>query len=307
MAGTYTHLTLVVHLCSAREIEKIGGLDRRLLAPLLSYGKYTELGAVSPDYPYLKILSSSANAWADAMHYERTGDRLRAGMDYVKGLLGEDKYKALAWLLGFTSHIITDISIHPVVELKVGPYAENAQEHRVCEMHQDVFIYRRMNVGDIFGGNFIHSGIADCVDSKDSGKLDPLIVATWSHMLLQTDAQLYAKNSPDFNSWHTYFSGLISAAGIGEFIPISRHFLSHKGVVYPKEPADDYISKLLTPGGASMDFAEVFDRAIDNVRSFWGLVCRYCLTDENPDLSGIRNWNLDTGQDENGIITMWEQ
>lgn len=307
MAGTYTHLTLVVHLCSPPEIAKIGGLPRAMLAPLLSYGKYTELGAVSPDYPYLNVISDKAKGWADAMHYERTGDRLRAGMDYVKSLAGEDKYKALAWLLGFTSHIITDISIHPVVELKVGPYAENAREHRVCEMHQDVFIYSYMNVGTIYGDNFIHSGIAGCTHPENDKALDPLIASVWRHMLRQTDAPRYKKSRPDLNSWHRHFRKMISAAGIGVFLPLSRHFLAAKGVEFPAKPSDEYTRNLRTPGGGQMDFAEVFDMALNNVRSFWGLVCRYCLTDENPDLSGIRNWDLDTGRDENGTITMWEQ
>ena len=33
--------------------------------------------------------------------------------------------KGLAWLLGYCAHVATDVTIHPVVEMKVGPYDEN--------------------------------------------------------------------------------------------------------------------------------------------------------------------------------------
>lgn len=307
MAGTYTHLTLVALLESPAEIKGLGGLPIKTLAPLLSYSKYTELGAVSPDYPYLNVTSKAAKGWADAMHYERTGDRLRAGMEYVRGLKGEDKYKGTAWILGFASHIITDISVHPTVELKVGPYAENAKEHRVCEMNHDVFIYNRMNVGKIYLGNFIHDGVAACSDPKNENKLDPLIRKIWRHMLQVTDAERFDEARPRLNSWHKKFHYMIAAAGSGKLIPFGRHYLAARGLEFPSKPSDKYIRKMPVPGGRTMDFEDIFLKAKDAVKSFWGLVCRYCLTDENPDLSAIRNWNLDTGKDENGTITMWEQ
>lgn len=304
MAGTYAHLTLVTLLGSPNELKGLGGLDPKALGPLLSYSKYTELGAVSPDYPYLTITGKSAKGWADAMHYERTGDRLRAGVEYVLRLEGEEKYKALAWILGFTSHIITDISIHPVVELKVGPYAENAKHHRVCEMHQDVFIYQRMNVGEIYCGNFIHDGIAAC-SGKNKHTLDPLVQSVWDHMLRTVDNDRYASEPPEFNKWHRRFRRMISAAGTGKFLPCSRHLLAAKGVEFPKKASDGYIRGLAAPGGRQMDYEDIFLKAKDNVRHFWGLVCRYCLTDDKPDLSVIRNWDLDTGRDESGTITLY--
>ena len=75
------------------------------------------------------------------MHYERTGDMVKAGIEFIRGLSGEEKRKALAWLFGYTAHVITDATIHPVVELKVGPYAENKTDHRICEMNQDAYIF----------------------------------------------------------------------------------------------------------------------------------------------------------------------
>jgi primosomal protein N' len=56
----------------------------------------------------------------------------------------EDKGRAFAWLCGLAGHIVTDVVIHPVVELKVGTYEGHEAAHRNCEMHQDVYIYKKI-------------------------------------------------------------------------------------------------------------------------------------------------------------------
>lgn len=306
MAGAYAHLTMVTVLGSPRELAGLGGLDKKTLGPLLSYTKYTELGAVSPDYPYLDIGSKASAGWADAMHYEHVGDRLRQGADYVRTLEGEDKYKALAWLLGFTSHILTDVTIHPVVELKTGPYAEDPKAHRVCEMHQDVFIYRELNIGDIYGDSFIHDGVAACSDCNHSHRLDPLIADVWNTMLRRADEMRWRQSPPTFNRWHNGFRHMLLLAGEGRFFPFTRHMITGQGLVYPASPDATYIRQLRVPGGTRMDYRDIFEKAGDNVRRYWEVIVRHCLTDEKPDLSVFCNWNLDTGRDESGRITMWE-
>ena len=161
MPGAYTHLTMVTILSSAKSLSKIDGLSMPQLAPLLRNTKFIELGAVSPDYPYLH-LSSESKDWADTMHYEKTGERLKRGIQYVSGLEGEEQAKALAWLLGFTSHVITDVTIHPVVECMVGPYAQNKTVHRTCEMHQDVYIFQRLQVGQPLSDDFLINQCRNC-------------------------------------------------------------------------------------------------------------------------------------------------
>ena len=306
MAGAYAHLTMVTITGSPKEIAGLGGLDNRTIGPLLTYAKYTQLGAVSPDYPYLHLGNKASAAWADAMHYYRTGDRLKQGAAYVRALQGETRYKALAWLLGFASHIITDVSIHPVVELKTGPYADDPKGHRVCEMHQDVFIYDRLNMGDIFGDAFICNGLSACSAPDAPDRLDPLIVEVWSHMLKRIDTEHYEESSPAFHKWHAGFHRMLGMAGNGRFIPLGRHMVADQGLVYPKTPDDDYIRQLRIPGGGHMDYQDIFDKARANVRRCWAQLALYCLTDTAEDLSFIRNWNLDTGRDETGRTTMWE-
>ena len=52
MAGPFAHMTLVDKLC-AEETDGIAGLTDSIRAALGEYMNFCELGAVSPDYPYL--------------------------------------------------------------------------------------------------------------------------------------------------------------------------------------------------------------------------------------------------------------
>jgi len=45
--------------------------------------------------------------------------------------------------------VVADVTIHPILELKVGSYAEHKMGHRTCEMHQDAYIFQRLNLGDV--------------------------------------------------------------------------------------------------------------------------------------------------------------
>ena len=147
MPGAYAHITLVNQ---AREPARLDAIDefpdegKRIAAQNLNF---LELGAVSPDYPYLAILDGDSGAWADLMHYVNTGGMIQEGIRRARELDGLAQEKCLAWLMGYVAHVATDVTIHPVVQLKVGPYEQNKGAHRHCEMHQDVHIYQRLNLG----------------------------------------------------------------------------------------------------------------------------------------------------------------
>ena len=306
MPGAYAHLTMTVLLNSPNALSGLGGLSKQELGPLLMYNKYFELGSISPDYPYLSVVSSAAKAWADAMHHHNVGDRLKAGIQYVQEMSGPEKYKALAWLLGFASHVIADVTVHPVVELKVGPYEGNEKAHRTCEMHQDVFIYNKMDVGSIYSGNFLKDGIASCTDPDNSSRLDPTICKVWRHMLKTADNQLYQQNRPKFHEWHRWFNGLVATAAPGRFFAWSRHMSIGDGFLYPAKHDVSYTKNLQTPGGDSMSYLKIFRKARNNVREYWAIIARACIAGDETDLSRIKNWSLDTGRDEDGILTFWE-
>jgi hypothetical protein len=309
MPGAYTHLTMAVLQSSPNELATLEGLSKQELGPLMLHNKFFELGAVSPDYPYLGVGAAlgigTSKDWADAMHLAHTGDRLKAGIQLIRGMSGPEKHKALAWLLGFASHIVMDVTFHPVVELKVGPYEENGSAHRICEMHQDVFIYNELKVGAISQGNFLQGGIAACSDPNNSDRLDPTICKVWEHMLKTADSKLYASKAPDFHAWHKQFKGLLKLAAPGKLLAFSRHMAIAESLIYPTAPDNSYIQALRTPGGGTMSYLEIFRKAQAHCREYWGVIARACLQGEESGLSRIRNWSLDSGKDEAGTLAFW--
>jgi hypothetical protein len=174
----------------------------------LDYFQFCELGVVSPDYPYLAIGDNSAEKWADLMHYKNTTLIIKFGIEEIRKLQGEEQRKAFAWLLGYASHVATDVTIHPVVELKVGPYAQNKTDHRICEMHQDAHIFQRLNLGGVGLSNHLSSGIGAC--SNENGKgLDQTICKLWSGLLNQAYPEDYQLNFPDMDKWHDRFEPIV--------------------------------------------------------------------------------------------------
>ena len=68
MPGAYVHITLVNELKTTPILENIFGSLTQAITSVLDYFKFCELGAVSPDYPYLVIGDSNAAKWTDMMH-----------------------------------------------------------------------------------------------------------------------------------------------------------------------------------------------------------------------------------------------
>lgn len=144
MPGAFAHLTLANIASGDNHLDAVDINDSAYNA-INEYFAYCEMGSVSPDYPYLAIsLFKKHGVWADYMHLdEKTKILITSGIDTIKNIENQpDKEKSFAWLCGLVSHIVADVVLHPVVELKVGPYHGNEKEHRICEVHQDSYIYQ---------------------------------------------------------------------------------------------------------------------------------------------------------------------
>lgn len=308
MPGAYAHITLVNILKEPRRLEKIPGFPREVIPAILKWFKFCELGAVSPDYPYLAIGDEDAKRWADIMHYTRTGDMIHAGVGRLLSMKGNARNKGIAWLLGYTAHVATDVTIHPVVELKVGKYQGHEKAHRICEMHQDAYIFQRLTLGEIGLSEHLDSGIAACRDEDDPGILDHDIRALWSGMLQDVHPEEFTANPPDIDKWHRKFQSIIDniAEEGGRLIPFARHLAVDSGVMYPdKEDIDpQFIKGLATPMG-QQDYDTIFDAAIGNVGKVWQVAASGATQGKKTYLAGIGNCNLDTGRDENGRLVFW--
>jgi hypothetical protein len=101
MPGAYAHITLVNLAKEPHRLEAGPGMAGVAISALMDWFKYCELGAVSPDYPYLAPPLTNQARWADLMHYERTGDMIKVGIPAVRKLAGEEKRRGIrlaAWL-----------------------------------------------------------------------------------------------------------------------------------------------------------------------------------------------------------------
>lgn len=314
MPGAYAHMTLVNLLREPARLEAIPGFPVEAISAVLEYFRFTEMGAVSPDYPYLVIGDSHAAQWADDMHYTNTGAMVQAGVDLLKELEGEQKRKGLAWLFGYAAHVATDVTIHPIVELKVGKYAENKTAHRRCEMHQDAYIFQRLNLGEVGLSEHLDSGIERCGESGDKYSLDGTIVTLWDAMLKKVHPEQYAANPPDIKKWHHGFMTVVDkiAEEGNHLLPLARHVAVDAGLTYPAAnniDKDEYIDKLLIshpPEPAEfLCYDEIFDRAVENVAGIWDFVASGVFSADTRYLAQIGAWDLDTGRNPDNTLVFW--
>ncbi|WP_105189923.1 zinc dependent phospholipase C family protein [Pseudoalteromonas sp. T1lg48] len=302
MPGAFAHIT-AANLATANNALMTMNIPNRAKLILSKNQKYVELGCVSPDYPYLAVGKSQQNKWADLMHYEKTGDVIKEAVTYCKSLEGIAQEKCFAWLCGYMSHVAADITIHPVVERKVGPYEHNQAAHRTCEMNQDSFIWQRLNMGEIGLADRIELNIGSCTSQDNC--LDEDIKGIWHHILGSTHPDYAQSVVPDFDAWHAGFQLIVNNAEEGyRLFPLARHVAANCGLLYPRpdEIDYDYIENLTTPN-SPMHYDEIFDLAIENIKHFITILANAVFKD--GECTQICNWNLDNGQDEAGNLTAW--
>jgi hypothetical protein len=312
MPGTFAHITLVDSLCEATLLDRLEELQDDVKHALLSNLKFCELGAVSPDYPYLVLRDDEAAGWANVMHYWWTADFIRSGLHHLLDdgfgtLDSSDAQKCIAWLFGYTSHVVADMTIHPVIELIVGPYAAHKTAHRVCEMHQDAYIFRQWVEEEIDSAEYLkHAGLRDCGEKLgDTHHLAPPLAKLWTLILndvhrteVTFPPDLPKPNeSPRPDDWHHHYVTTIDDfAEEGNRFFLARGAMESLGLVYPpsKKVQLKFIKNLKTPDHATADYDAVFESARQNVISIWRQL-GHAITARNPTYLILANGNLDTG------------
>ena len=108
----------------------------------------------------------------------------------------------------------------------------------------------------------------------------------------------------DPDKWHKNFISRIDSAS--EPVPVFRHFAEEKNLAYKKtteltrNERKRFIEEVTLPGNKTGDFKkDAFYKAVDTVVQTWG---RLFVDIENKNPAGtnmyIKNWNLDTGVNE---------
>ncbi len=305
MPGGFAHITVAAEAFGRRD--EVDGLIPSDNLSLSQFMPFVEVGSVGPDYPYL----GGQSEWADNMHYRHTGEMIRNGVRYLRNIGDSStRPRSLAWLLGYAAHVATDLTIHPVVQARVGPYDDNKTEHRTCEMHQDAYIWPRRNLGDIGLADYFHINITQC--STNEGNLHPDIVAIWQSMLTVTYGADVDETPPDFDGWNKGFRRIVDTIDdLGSFVSFTRHLLASKGVAYPATDDIDmsYIVDLETSEGL-MHYDDIFEKAVSSVISTWSQIgiALNAGTDEQCEefLTAIPDGNLDTGERlAGGTLIFW--
>lgn len=289
MPGAYAHITIINH---AQKRARTANLHSDTKFSLAKHLGHLELGAVSPDYPYLAIGQAQ---WADKMHYTNTAGLVRAGIRELRKLSEANRSKAVAWFFGLAGHMASDMTIHPIVESIVGSYAENKAAHRECEMHQDAFIFSKMDLGDVGLTEHLRTGIAACV--RAGGGLDDQISKLWLTMLSEAyPAASVAKPEPD--KWHWGFVNLLKGINTANrLFPFSRHVATGLNLTYPEleKVSQKFIQKLKTPEG-ELNYDAIFERACGNVLTVWEGLDTALQGTDTRFIDQMQDWNLDTGK-----------
>jgi len=303
MSGGYSHITIAQYAIEEAMHRREGLLHSDAKQALGFFKKFVIVGALAPDYPYLDVLDSQSTEWADRVHHGKAVDLLRAGVTKVRAQQDDNaRHKCLAWLFGFASHVAVDGTIHPVVNLKVGPYEQNKTNHRVCEMNQDVYAHRKLHLGPLNHNQQISINVKDTGDPANSNHFDPTVGALWEELLAET----YPGNTaPKINDWHQGMRRMMDFAERNDrLFAFARHVAADQGLVYPDEPNyEKYIDNLETPNGW-LPYEDIFQKAIDNVVEVWGWLALSMQAQPSP-LDSLKSWSLDTGIDEVEKMVYW--
>jgi hypothetical protein len=325
MAGGYTHITAVQ--IAAEEIRRKPDLlhEEHRLA-LSRWLKFLIIGSMGPDYPYLDLADASSEAWAAAMHGPSCLAVINEYVRFIRPLPDPlIRQKCAAWLFGFAAHCVTDGVVHPVVNLKVGPYAQNKTAHRRCEMSQDVYAHRKLNLGPIDLNSQLSLNVVKTGDSSGGGfRLDHDIAGMWAAALntvyrsgqpasLSLLERFFRwKNGqaadslppPDPDEWHRAMRRVIKLAeNGGKLMPFARHAAANAGLTYPAEPDPQYILSLETPGGA-MGFEAIFTKTVQAITVFWSGLS-LALQGQPSPLDSMKGWSLDEGLDSDRRFVFW--
>ena len=291
MPGAYAHITLL-HRSLSHHLAT-GSLSATTSNALDRWRSHAELGAVSPDYPYL----AGHTVWSDRMHHEATDAMLHHGLQALPQLAPAPRERATAWLMGYAAHMVADMTIHPVINALVGPYEENKAAHRSCEMHMDAMAFGQLGLGDVGLSDHLTKNLAACCAPDDPRALDPDITALWTYMLGLSHPGAAAADPPRPAQWHQGFLVVMDAIReTNRLVPFARRLGVNAHLDYPMPQSIDprWVTRLPTPQGP-MDYGPLLDLALQRIGAFWTDMDAVISGADPGRLAALSPWNLDTG------------
>jgi hypothetical protein len=304
MAGAFTHMAIV------SEAIRPFTADKKFGSILRTNLNFLTLGSVSPDIPYLAYLALAGFTWADVMHYHQTNGIVHNALHSL--LAAKTRAKEwnceLAWLCGFVGHLVTDASIHPIVESIVGPYTDKGTRanHSECEMVQDVMIFKEVKNLELSAAEYTDH-LQSCLEHTSFEAVSEF----WSSLAkinCPAAGSLSVKNVLD-----SYFRLLDTAEGgnalAGAFRHLGFKYVYRRYQELKKNSPDlvnKYYSSIVLPNGLTGSFRkDGVDYTVKNLIAVWSKLDRALFSTENI-VDIVPNWNLDTGIDQTtGKRTYW--
>ena len=351
MAGPYVHC--MVSREALRNISKDTSFNRysKIINPneKSQYFPYICLGSVSPDYPYpamtidniipgARTVNTAKDengwTWGDKFHKERTGDVVDIGVRALRTdpdakVVGwtDAWLKKAAWLMGYYSHVITDLAIHAVVyKLVGGCYENHKKQHLHCEVVQDALLFYDVYSippkapQELVNANFLKI-LQRCqeyaaVDPFDPFKpetyvLDNKIVKFWDSILSQNYGDkydnFYNTETPQINAWHQWY-GFIVKEGTG--LParwLEPNMAYHKTTEIDDAEKNEYYSGTVLPNNSEHKSYrnDVFNYTVGVVTERLKIFLN-SLDDSTVD-NKLGDWNIDKGtvDDESYDFVLW--
>ncbi|MDC0609747.1 zinc dependent phospholipase C family protein [Vibrio sp.] len=306
MPGTFAYIAALHLATEPSKLAGLGSMPNEAKKILSTYSRYAELGALSPDYPYLIFGDREQNRWAELMHSEKVGELIRSFIFHISSASTSEKNRCFAWLAGYVSHVITDITIHPVIERCVGRYSENKLNYRMCEIHQDTHLQHYLGLEEFEFLQRIKSDIVSCHEDKNPHLADDAIRNFWSMALTEVYSGYSAKSLPNINLWHkTFVSKMDEFYSLVTDFPLAHHAVKKYGIIPPDKSELDgsFLTELKTPLGI-MHYDEIFNRTVDNIQYYLTELAKVIFSEGDDQI--FLNWNLATGRCPDGTYTAWQ-
>lgn len=319
MAGPFTHI-----LVADAAWQQVG-FDRELAALLSRHRNLLFLGSVAPDIPAIhEVLHGIApRGWENVLHTSETAalptGALAAGL---RAGVGEREDATLAWVMGYVAHVVTDATVHPIVDCILTEHGESMERdpdaamvvHRRAEMTQDSLLVEERTGLDITRAELS----SRLVEARREPHYDAVLDYWQARMDHEFPAQVYGR--AHVRRWVDTFIDLLDVAEPGRdrlsraVVFLSRHIDAVDRLVY--ESAAELRARhahdvrvlyedVPLPGGRRGAFRqEGFERSVANVLRTWEDLgaCGRNRTDLSEHLL---DWDLNTGRAPGGALTFW--
>ncbi len=312
MPGQFAHICLVDSICTPEGLDQITDLMPSVRSALENYQPFCRLGAVSPDCPSV-VGSSGATGWNEIMHYLRPADFVRYGIPKVLGMSfsTEQARACIAWLFGYTAHLVADYTVHPIVAERVGPYSnkKNRPAHRRCEFDEDTHIFFKLTGNEILDTDFLQfTGLSECGIKGNTHRLNPAIADLWVYCLKKyprPETREYVRlsnQSLDTNVWFATYVNIMK-----NFATKGSAFVRFLGLAYRRSDDVDpsYIDNLRVPNSSrTIDYDDLFEMTRQKLIQAWSWLAQ-ALSKDDANLFKLSNANLDTGRDADEKYIYW--